>query len=1178
MASAAAIGPYRILEPLGHGGMGIVYRARHASSERAVALKTVKVSAPKWLDSIRREIDALTRIRHPGIVRIVEHGVHGGRPWYAMDLLEGESLRHFGQRIWSPYRAPSARVGSTDAVGATDGLSGEVALSPDSEPAPRSGTTSRAGGVPPAAGGELRKVLQLVRRVSATLGFLHGEGFVNCDLKPENVLLVAGQPVIIDFGLTAHHPGGSGREELDVQRAMSGTLPYMSPEQIRGEFVDARSDLYSLGCMLYELVTGRPPFVGAPRTMLTQHLSSPPSPPSELVSGVPPELERVVLKLLEKGLTDRFGYADEVAAMLAELSGDVHRLVNFPPARPYLYRPRFVGREGIVAMLAKLRDRAILGAGSIAILAGESGVGKTRVAMELTRIAPGSRMRVVASESSPLSAEKGSAIGSAPFNAVRPLLRAVADRCQEGGADVTEKLLGPRRSVLALYEPLLAQVPAKDPLTAPLPLTLEASRQRLFKYVSETLTAFAHEHPLLWVLDDLGWADELSLDFLRSLTNEYLEAIPTFILCTYRSEEATDAVTALAGLPHVTHATLPRLEAAAVSAMIADMLALGDSKSGFVQFVAGQAEGNPFFVAEHVRTAVAERVLFRDQKHAWQLGGRAGEATPDYTSLPLPKSLRELIDQRLRRLSPAAQHAVLVAAAMGRDADLEVLQEVALLPEGAAATAIDELLRRQILEQPDPGRVRFAHDKLREVVHAQAVGEKLIDLHARLGLALEARWRDRSDANLYWATLGHHFAMGRLFEPAATYLKLAADHARSIHANAEAIRLYRQALDQVTQIVLRLASDSTSWHDTSAELYEALADVLALTGKRDDARATYDDALVRTGEEKTAVRARVYRKIGKTWETQGQQETALSLYGRAQETLGVDAVNLTREHRDELIQVHIDRLWVYYWLNLLDDMKKTVTELRSLVDKYGSTTQQIRFLHNQLQLNLRYHRYLVNEETLGFARTAMAACVNHSAPELPMAQFLYGFALLLGHSLAAADQHLRQALTLAQRDGDVAQQARCLTYLTLGARMRGDIDETGSRVAAAARISVESGMREYLAAAHANQAWLALRSGQIDLAYSKATQALDIWRVQSGVFPFQWMALLPLMEIHLANDSLERTVSCVDNLLMANQQCLPGKATDALSRALTSWSMGDRANTKTALKLALSALAETEYA
>ncbi|MGA2451400.1 MAG: protein kinase, partial [Polyangiaceae bacterium] len=572
MASAQAIGPYRILEPLGHGGMGVVYRARRVGSDRAVALKTVRVPAPQWLHSIRREVDALTRIRHPGVVRIVDHGVDGGLPWYAMDLLEGESLRHFGRRIWSPYKAaPSTRLDAGELASATDELSfsesGEaVRPSFDEDSAVE---VDASTGAPPVAAGELRRVLQLVRRICATLGFLHGEGFVNCDLKPENVLLVDGQPVIIDFGLTAHHPGGSGREALETQRSVSGTLPYMSPEQIRGEFVDARSDLYSVGCILYELVAGRTPFVGTPRSILWQHLSAEPTRPSELVTDLPSELESLLLKLLAKSLTARFGFADEVATLLARMSSDVVRLPDFPPARPYLYRPRFVGRSDLLGRLASLRDRALTGSGAFALVGGESGAGKTRLAMELTRVQPSSQFCVVTGEASGLAMD-GAGLGaaSAPLQAVRPLLQAVADRCQQGDHDLAERLLGSSRAVLAPYEPALAHIPLAEHEDLPHPLSIDASRRRLFACLSEVLAAFAREQPVLWVLDDLGWADELSLDFLKSLSARFLSSTPVFILGTYRLEEAVDGLTSLAQQPHVMHVRLPPLAHDAVASMI----------------------------------------------------------------------------------------------------------------------------------------------------------------------------------------------------------------------------------------------------------------------------------------------------------------------------------------------------------------------------------------------------------------------------------------------------------------------------------------------------------------------------------------------------------------------------------------------------------------------------------
>jgi serine/threonine protein kinase/tetratricopeptide (TPR) repeat protein len=1167
------IGSYRILEPLGQGAMGVVYRARHASSERAVALKTVRVPSAKLFESIRREVYALSLIRHPGIVRIIDNGVHQGRPWYAMDLLEGESLRHFGQRIWSPYRAAPAASGLTEGVSNTLALTGS--LDADHEPLPASSLQPK--GRPPAAGGELHSVVRLIHRVCATLAFLHGEGFINCDLKPENILLVDGEPIIIDFGLAART---FHREELEAQPT-SGTLPYMSPEQIRGEFVDARSDLYSIGCLLYELLVGVPPFIGAPRAVRSQHLAIPPVPPSELVKDVPEALERVVLKLLEKDLADRYGHADEVAAELAEIASlrGAQLLQDFPPVRPYLYRPRFVGRGPLLNELAQLRDRAIAGGGSLVVLGGESGVGKTRLAMELTRVLPSSRMQIVMSQVSAVPLDAAGATRTSPLHPLRPFLRALADRCQEGGEEATEQLLGHRRAVLAQYEPLLAQVPAADALAPVMPLSVEASRRRLFSYLAESLAFLAQEQPMLWVLDDFGWADELSLAFVQSLSAEYLEATPLFLLCTYRSEEASDAMATIAGLPHVVHRVLPRLPEEAVGSMVGDMLALRDVPQGFVDFVARQAEGNPFFVAEYLRTAVTERVLYRDRHHSWQLLGTSVPATRDYESLMLPRSLRELIDHRLRRLSPAARQATLAIAVLGREAEIDDLKVVAALSDDTAMGAIDELLKRQVLELPEPGRVRFAHDKLREVAYHGAADEQLTEFHGRAGLRLEIQLLGQADDSRHWATLGHHFAAAGNAEPAARYLKLAADHARANHANELAIRLYAEAINQARQLLLQLTLDSGSWHGILVDLLEASGDVLALVGQREAAREAYEESLARLTEERTATRARIYRKLGKTWETEHAHEQALLRYAVARQALPSDPALASEDERNEWIQVRVDELWVYYWLGRVQEMDSIVTSLQPVVDSYGQRAQRIRFFENQMMVNLRRDRYVVTEQTLGFARSALAACEGRTeAIELPIAQFGYGFALLHHHSLPAAARELEVAVALATRSGDSAQLSRALAYRTLALRMLKQVPEVEANTEKLAEVATIAATRDYLGAARAHQAWLALQRGDMAEAADRAEQALDIWRnLKTYVFPFQWIALLPLLEISLSRGNLEQALSYVDPLLAPSQQHLPGAATDALARAKARFSEADRAGAKSSLDSALEHLGRSKH-
>lgn len=1163
------IGSYRIIDALGQGAMGVVYRARHVTSERAVALKTVRVPSPRLLDGIRREIRALTRIRHPGVVRILDDGVHEGRPWYAMDLLEGESLRHFGNRVWSPFRVPLQPVGMTEGLTETDALPRETSLE----------TASNAGvadpriitGLAPAAGGELKAVMRILRRICATLAYLHGEGFINCDLKPENILLMDGQPVIIDFGLTAHHPGGSSREALEASGSAAGTIPYMSPEQLRGEFLDARSDLYSVGCLLYELVVGAPPFSGAPRQVMTGHLETPPVPPSERVSGVPARLERVILRLLSKNLNDRYGHADEVAAELAELAEDVARLSEFPPARPYLYRPRFVGREALLQHLVMLRERAADGAGAFALIGGESGVGKTRLAMEVTRFAPPSRMLVVAGESSALSASSAAGVGPAPLHTVRPLLQAVADRCQEGGSDVTEQLLGHRRAVLALYEPLLAEVPAREPLAPAAVLGAAQSRQRLFTYLAEVIAAFAHERPLLWIIDDIGWGDELSLAFLRSLTPDFFESAPVLIVCTYRSEERPEAVAELAALAHVKHVVLPRLEPPAVQTMLTDMLAVRELPRGFVELIAREAEGNPFFVGEYLRTAVTERALVRRVSET-QEGGTA-EA---HANIALPRSIREHIQRRLAQLTPVARQTVLAAAVLGREVESGALCTVADLVDESSVEALNELLRRQVLEQREPGKLRFAHDKLREVIYAGASRAQLRDLHLRAARALESR--TAAGEGGLWATLAHHFAIAELREPTIRYLTLAADEAKLKFANGEAIRLYREAIRVTREEQLLLTSDERSWNSKLAAIHESLGDVLGLPGEREEARASYQAAL-EYGERTDSVgRARLQRKLGKSWEAGLELDDALRCYAAARRTLPADPSGGTSPERDEWIQVCIEELWVHYWRNSLEDMEAASRSLGPVVRSHGTPAQKARFFHTQALERLRRERYAVGNETLELAREAVGACVTgHALAELPMVRFLLGFALLFHDSLDAAETELAEALRLAELSGERSQQARCLTYLTLVSRRRGLVDVVVERAERTERVSSQSAMREYLAAAWAHQGWAALKRGERDAARRAAERACGVWRELKAVFPFQWLARLILVECELADGATERAVEHAEPLLARHQHALPARALGSFEEGRRFWAEGEHSRATASLRAGLGALAEAGY-
>ena len=255
-------GKYRLDEPLGEGGMGRVYRATHLLIERPVAVKVLHphlVSDEEARERFRREARAAGRLRHPNGVAVTDFGeTPEGVVYIVMELLEGESLRELTAR--------------------------EAPL-------------------------EAGRAVSIMLQVAAAVGAAHAAGVIHRDLKPANIFLAEreGAPPVVkvlDFGiakLAADAAEDAGGRALTQTGIMIGTPRYMSPEQCEGGVLTPASDVYSLGIILYEMLTGVTPFDGAtPLAVAMQHFSKPPRPLSDLNASVPPELERVVLRALEK--------------------------------------------------------------------------------------------------------------------------------------------------------------------------------------------------------------------------------------------------------------------------------------------------------------------------------------------------------------------------------------------------------------------------------------------------------------------------------------------------------------------------------------------------------------------------------------------------------------------------------------------------------------------------------------------------------------------------------------------------------------------------------------------------------------------------------------------------------------------------------------------------------------
>jgi hypothetical protein len=646
--------------------------------------------------------------------------------------------------------------------------------------------------------------------------------------------------VLVDFGLVLAYMGADGREILQVDPSLAGTVAYMAPEQLSGDPVDARADLFALGCMLYEGLTGKLPFPGSLEARARCGFSPPPR-PSLIAPAVEPWLDDLVLHMLAADRRARLGHASDVAAALSRSGAVIGLEAPSPPSRTYLYRAGFTGRAELLADLKQRARRLHQGTGELVLLGGESGSGKTRLLSELLRCATASQITVVASECPPIEVTVGSgpALSRGPLVPLRPLLQAVADLCRTEG--LQRGLQARHLAVLAPFEPALADLPEVRSL-AESQLSVDAVKHRVLTAAAETLVALARRAPLLLLFDDLQWADDLTLELLGYLAGEVVGQAPLMIVGGYRSEETSDALSALAARPGVHRVALGRLDEEAVGSLVADMLALPSPPAELVAFVSEHAQGNPFFISEYLHNIVEEGLLQRSRRGDWALAAapEGADAQPwllRLARLELPRTLRAIVERRLRRLEAPLGDVVAVAAVLGREFDAELLGELCPLPERALADALNEVLRRQILETAGGGRYRFTHDKLREAAYETLAKDRKRTLHRAAAEALERRGAGPGELT----ELANHFSKAEVPDKARQYLRAASEQALAAGAHQQAVPLLLRALEYAAAPGLHATTAERAW------LHKLYSDALFGVGDVDGSVAHAEAALAAMG-------------------------------------------------------------------------------------------------------------------------------------------------------------------------------------------------------------------------------------------------------------------------------------------------------------------------------------------
>jgi hypothetical protein len=740
---SAGGGRFQLRRELGTGGLGVVYEAYDRERDAIVALKQLQRASPESITRLKREFRALENLQHPNLVTRHELFEADGEWFFTMELVEGEDLLTY-------VGCPPAGTCASDVRTFDE-----------------------------------RRVRTSFAQLASGLSALHRAGKVHRDVKPSNVLVTdEGRVVLLDFGLVAdidHEPNWTEANAV-------GTVVYMAPEQAQGGAVGPEADWYAFGAMLYEVLTGAPPFMGPAWQVLTDKQKRAPVSPTRLVRGIAGDLCELCLELLSidptrrpagTAVASRLGV--EVFVDANEASGEDARPGRGKDTLSAQRAALFLGRDFELASLEAALEIVRRGEQVSVYVRGESGIGKSALIRAFTTGIPDSDVILLRGRCYEREA--------VAYKAVDGVIESLADVLRHMPAEALSRLVPQNAGLLLRAFPALTRVPVLSEVKTDLVRDPQELRRRLFAAFRELFVRLSAERPIVMTIDDLQWSDAESLALLTELLRGPSAPRVMFLASWRDVQEGENTGMDLDALPaHAQLITLEPLSPAESRRLAEKLLEMAGADTARAHEVAVASGGRPMFIDELAR----------------------------FTSLSDQKDVARVEDAlwgRIERLDPAARRLVEIHAVASAPLSPATAARAARLADGEftrylSALRVMRLLRTAVTRGGEA--IELYHDSVRRAVHSQLSHAMQQSLHADLARAL----RLTRHGNLEQLA-GHYEASGDR-EQATYFLLKAAEQA--VHGLA-----FRYAADLYGRALSLLPAEHAERHVTLVRHGEALA-------------------------------------------------------------------------------------------------------------------------------------------------------------------------------------------------------------------------------------------------------------------------------------------------------------------------------------------------------------------